>query len=171
MKTFKVKNYKGNLVESLKKFSDSHKGMKIIEACEDGKDLKIKTEEAEKLRKTNSLEVVISRSFSGFEIPKSFTLATGIKNNGNTINDPETPIVKCIGYDYCIKNKPSDNFSTRCDPRLVEWVKNNANKRKGLIVVEVPSKATDIQIIEYDGGVETLLYVVDGHIEKAKTNF
>ena len=44
MKTFKVKNYKGNLVESLKKFSDSHKGMKIVEACEDGDMLKIKTE-------------------------------------------------------------------------------------------------------------------------------
>lgn len=46
MKTYKVKNYKGNLVESLKKFSDSHKGMKIVEACEDGDDLKIKAEES-----------------------------------------------------------------------------------------------------------------------------
>ena len=44
MKTYKVKNYKGNLVESLSKFQKSHKGMKIVEAVEDGKDLKIKTE-------------------------------------------------------------------------------------------------------------------------------
>jgi len=44
MKTYKVKNYKGNLVESLSKFQKSHKGMKIVEACEDGDDLKIKTE-------------------------------------------------------------------------------------------------------------------------------
>lgn len=46
MKTYKVKNYKGNLVESLKKFSDLHKGMKIVEAVEDGDDLKIKAEES-----------------------------------------------------------------------------------------------------------------------------
>lgn len=44
MKTFKVKNYKGNLVESLSKFQKSHKGMKIVEAVEDGKDLKIQAE-------------------------------------------------------------------------------------------------------------------------------
>lgn len=49
MKTYKVKNYKGNLVESLSKFQKSHKGMKIVEACEDGDDLKIKAEESEKL--------------------------------------------------------------------------------------------------------------------------
>ena len=48
MKTYKVKNYKGNLVESLSKFQKSHKGMKIVEACEDGDDLKIKAEESEK---------------------------------------------------------------------------------------------------------------------------
>lgn len=48
MKTFKVKNYKGNLVESLSKFQKSHKGMKIVEACEDGEDLKIKAEAVKK---------------------------------------------------------------------------------------------------------------------------
>lgn len=46
MKTFKVKNYKGNIIESLSKFQKSHKGMKIVEACEDGKALKIKAEES-----------------------------------------------------------------------------------------------------------------------------
>ncbi len=54
MKTFKVKNYKGNLVESLSKFQKSHKGMKIVEACEDGDDLKIKAEESEKLEEATA---------------------------------------------------------------------------------------------------------------------
>ena len=48
-KTYRVKNYKGNIVESLKRFSELHKGMKIVKACEDGKDLKIKIEEAKKI--------------------------------------------------------------------------------------------------------------------------
>ena len=46
MKTYKVKNYKGNLVESLSKFQESYKDMKIIEAVEEGNTLKIKVEEA-----------------------------------------------------------------------------------------------------------------------------
>lgn len=44
MKTYRVKNYKGNIVESLKRFSVSHKDVRIVEAVEDGDDLKIKTE-------------------------------------------------------------------------------------------------------------------------------
>lgn len=55
MKTYKIKNYKGNLVESLSKFQKSHKGTKIIEACEDGEDLKIKTEESKKLNESDSI--------------------------------------------------------------------------------------------------------------------
>ena len=54
MKTYTVKNYKGNLVESLKKFSDSHKGMKIIEAVENGDNLKIKVKESEEKQITES---------------------------------------------------------------------------------------------------------------------
>lgn len=46
MKTFKIKNYKGNIVESLKKFSDSHKGMTILEAKEVDNELKIKVKES-----------------------------------------------------------------------------------------------------------------------------
>ena len=45
MKTYKVKNYKGNLVESLSRFQKSHKGMKIVEAIEDEEELKIKAVE------------------------------------------------------------------------------------------------------------------------------
>ena len=44
MKTYKVKNYKGNLVESLSKFQEPHKGMKIVEATEEDDELKIKAE-------------------------------------------------------------------------------------------------------------------------------
>jgi len=47
MKTYTVKNYKGNLVESLKKFSDSHKGAKIVEAVEENDELKIRINEAD----------------------------------------------------------------------------------------------------------------------------
>ncbi len=44
MKTYKVKNYKGNLVESLSRFQKSHNSMKIVEAVEDGDNLKIKAD-------------------------------------------------------------------------------------------------------------------------------
>ena len=54
MKTYTVKNYKGNLVESLKKFSDSHKDMKIVEAIENGDNLKIKVKESEEKQITES---------------------------------------------------------------------------------------------------------------------
>lgn len=59
MKTYKVKNYKGNLVESLSKFQKSHKGMKIVEAVEDGDDLKIKAEESEKLEEAAGKKVYL----------------------------------------------------------------------------------------------------------------
>ena len=45
MKTFKIKNYKGNIVESLSKFQESHKDMKIVEAIEEGDTLKITVNE------------------------------------------------------------------------------------------------------------------------------
>ena len=41
MKTYKVKNYKGNLVESLKKFSEKYKGMRITEAKVKDGELKV----------------------------------------------------------------------------------------------------------------------------------
>jgi len=44
MKKFIVKNYKGNLLESTKKFSESHKDMKIVETVEDGGMLNIMAE-------------------------------------------------------------------------------------------------------------------------------
>lgn len=47
MKTYKIKNYKGNLLESIKKFQTKHADMRIVEACEDGGELKIKAENNE----------------------------------------------------------------------------------------------------------------------------
>lgn len=44
MKNYRIKNYKGNLVESLTKFAKSHKGMRIVEAVEDEDELKVKAE-------------------------------------------------------------------------------------------------------------------------------
>ena len=41
MKKYTVKNYKGNLLEATKKFLDTHKGMKIVEAFEDSGTLNI----------------------------------------------------------------------------------------------------------------------------------
>ena len=44
MKRYTIKNYKGNLVESLTKFAKSHTGMRIVEAVEDEDELKVKAE-------------------------------------------------------------------------------------------------------------------------------
>ena len=57
MKTYKVKNYKGNLVESLKKFSDSYKDMKIVHAYTDGDNLKILAKESENINEAISNSV------------------------------------------------------------------------------------------------------------------
>lgn len=54
MKTYKVKNYKGNIVESLKKFSESHKEMKIVEVVEVEDGLKIKAEEVQNINEAKS---------------------------------------------------------------------------------------------------------------------
>ena len=70
MKTYTVKNYKGNLVESLKKFSNSYKGMKIVEACEDGDDLKIKAEESKEKIDESEEGVVFSISTISGAKPK-----------------------------------------------------------------------------------------------------
>lgn len=46
MKKYKVKNYKGNLVESLSNFKKKFPGMKIVEATENDDGLEIATESA-----------------------------------------------------------------------------------------------------------------------------
>ena len=99
MKTYKVKNYKGNLVESLSKFQKSHKGMKIVEACEDGDDLKIKAEESEKLEEAAGKKVyIVELDFEehDIDVPEAVftTLAAAkkwIKNNSQ--GQPEDFII------------------------------------------------------------------------------
>ena len=54
MKTFKVKNYKGNLVESLKNFKAGNPNLRIVEAVEGDDGLKITAEEGEWWRKKSS---------------------------------------------------------------------------------------------------------------------
>lgn len=44
MKKYTIKNYKGNIVESLTRFAKTHKGVRIVEAKEEDEELKIKTE-------------------------------------------------------------------------------------------------------------------------------
>ena len=44
MKKFKVKNYKGNLLESLKKFQDTHKELRVVEAYDEGDMLAVAAE-------------------------------------------------------------------------------------------------------------------------------
>ena len=45
MDKYRIKNYKGNLVESLSRFQKKHPNKKIVEAIEDEKSLKITTED------------------------------------------------------------------------------------------------------------------------------
>lgn len=82
MKTYTVKNYKGNLVESLKKFSDLHKGMKIVEACEDEDGLKIKAEEPKQ-----KIEEGVSFSKNDRKILEAFFL--GIEHDLSQLPDNE----------------------------------------------------------------------------------
>ena len=77
MKTFKVKNYKGNLVESLSRFIKSHGGMKIIEAKEEDKELKIKAEAVSKfssIAKEKTKEVASVRKHYNSWSDVTFTL-------------------------------------------------------------------------------------------------
>lgn len=46
MASFRIKNYKGNLIESLKNFQKKHPSRKITEAIEEEDSLKITTEDA-----------------------------------------------------------------------------------------------------------------------------
>lgn len=110
MKTYKVKNYKGNLVESLSKFQKSHKGMKIVEACEDGDDLKIKAEESEKLEEAEltSLEDLEKRSPAAFKFFTKFIPDHGFMMNGK----PDETILKDPNkVGWAIKAREKDNLS------------------------------------------------------------
>ena len=65
----------------------------------------------------------------------------------------------------------NSNELRRENPRLVFYVEGNAIEAAGrnahLRVVEVPSDATDYEIVEY-AGKESVVYVKDGHLHWIK---
>jgi len=70
MKKYIIKNYKGNIVESLKKFQEKYPKSKIIESKVDGKNLKIITEDL------NDLYLEYFKAIEAFS--NSFTSYIGI---------------------------------------------------------------------------------------------
>lgn len=170
MKTYKVKNYKGNLVESLMKFQKKHPNSKITSVYESDGKLKIRTDEEDSfdLNKwaADKLTIVINNRYGKFEIPEKFIKETGIEcDDKYTISNPQAPNVKCPAYEKAIK-RGDEEFKTRCDPRLVKWVKENALVSDDIALVFIPKNATDIKIDNYDSA-ESVLYVVNGKTERA----
>ena len=86
------------------------------------------------------MKVVVNRCFGGFSLPDEF----------------------CKKYD-CSTYADID----RCDPRLIQFVEENPDKTcfscSSLEIVEIPDRATDWQINEYDGA-ESIIAVIDGKI-------
>lgn len=54
MAKYRIKNYKGNLTESLSKFQKKYPGKKIVEAVEDEEELKITTEDEDENNENNT---------------------------------------------------------------------------------------------------------------------
>ena len=79
MKTFKIKNYKGNLVESLSKFQESHKDMKIVEAVEEGNILKITCNENDLVKEDYESTLLDSTKY--------FKLCSWVNDYGRTMYD------------------------------------------------------------------------------------
>lgn len=68
MKTYTVKNYKGNLVESLKKFQANHKNIRVLEATETEDTLKIKCEEKNPVAEDNGRKCYIVYAVKNDEV-------------------------------------------------------------------------------------------------------
>lgn len=83
---------------------------------------------------------VINHSYGGFEVPAEVCSAIG-----------------CRMFD--------DSREVRTNPILIDWVRKHSDDTD-LTVVEIPDKATDYEIFEYDGN-ESLIYVLNGHIHYA----
>ena len=72
MKKYIIKNYKGNLVESLKNFSKKYKGMRITEAKAEGDTLKIKADsEGEECECDKNISEALSRGMTVRDIQKN----------------------------------------------------------------------------------------------------
>lgn len=86
------------------------------------------------------MKVVVNRCFGGFSLPDEF----------------------CKKYN-CSAYSDID----RTDSRLIQFLEENPDKTRfrcaSLEVMEIPDRATDWQINEYDGD-ESIIAVVDGKI-------
>lgn len=64
-------------------------------------------------------------------------------------------------------DSPFASAFDRNDPKLIEVVEKLGKEANGnyteLVVVEIPSEATDYEIDNYDG-IENIIYVLDGKI-------
>ena len=80
-KIYKIRNYKGNLVESLKNFSKKYKKMRIVEAVADDDELKIKAEESNQLDEASSgFQADLKTGFAA--LAKLFAHVNGLFPNG-----------------------------------------------------------------------------------------
>lgn len=100
MKTYKIKNYKGNLVESLSRFQNSHKDMKIVEACEDGTDLKIKADIQEAAGKKVYLVLADMQDGNDLLIGIASNKAEAKSLIEDATNDPSECRIEEIEIDY-----------------------------------------------------------------------
>ena len=147
MKTYKVKNYKGNLVESLKKFSESHKGMKIVEACEDGNDLKIKVEES------NALNIKNAKKIGIIELNLKTGQAEWIANdNRDIIRVPKSKLGDAVDDDLGAVGFVSGALNTKEALAAAEYiVASLTNKNKEHLKLGVVSADKAYAIIPYTG--------------------
>ena len=118
MKTFKIKNYKGNLVESLKRFSDSHKDMKIVEAVEEDGSLKIKAESAV-IKENDDLSGDLAAAkgatyFRALAKALEMTFSEDINNNEDFSQLPWSELVNFI-TEKQIAITPSEDFNKKFD--------------------------------------------------------
>lgn len=115
MKIFKIKNYKGNLVESLSKFQESHKDMKIVEVCESESELKIKIQESEKVEeaKVQSNNYIYGKQRSDYGDPVwyiYFKSRADLVNFLNTDDEVSGRDAKTIIKDFDKKYKDKEPF-------------------------------------------------------------
>lgn len=80
MKKYTIKNYKGNIVESLTKFQKKHPNVKICEATEEEDALKVKCEEKETVEENlNDIKFNNLEEFNDCTIHVGYTIDKGSK--------------------------------------------------------------------------------------------
>lgn len=82
-------------------------------------------------------KIVINAPYGGFRLGSGFVKAYGLES-------PYTDI-------------------ERDDEDLVKWIESHPDDNPNLCVIEIPDKATDYMINEYDGA-ETVIMVIDGKL-------